>query len=868
MTCLSFIWPVYFLFTRISFDELNPQLMKTSIERTRLPRTTLLICTFLIFLIPENLLAKDKDINIMVTCAENIGGGKIRAYFGYDNPNKKTVIIDETGSVVTYNHGQAKKYGLNVFEPGVVEKAFSEEFDAHDRVRWEVRMPNSGELKITEASINSNHCRDGAESLNIIPGYYPPDGGKQYDSKIGAELTSLYYAYIYDPDNFEGATPDIFQLDGSRVLIEVVAMPGQYDGMISSLLEVGFDIVTSDPLLYRATGWLEIGNLMELNQFIDLFRACPVYPAILSYIVPATGITNSQGDFAMHSDFVRLGYDVDGEGVKIGVLSNSFDTRDKAEQDVKNGDLPGAENPNGYLQEVDVLKDLGEIYGIQSDEGRAMLQIVHDIAPGAELAFRTGYLGERDMADGIRELAAANCDIIVDDLTYITEPYFRDGVISQAVDQVVEGGKTFFSAAGNFGRASYCGVFNPAPAPATINGEAHDFGGGDIFQEILLPEGDYLMVMQWDDGSDPEQATTETDMDIFLSDDVGFSLLGFNRENIGGFPIEVVPYSVQGGPVSANIIVSREAGPDVPVTFKYILFRGSSLFTIVQYDQGNSTIVGHPNSTGAIAVGAVRYDKNPIYSPGVYDEPVIMSFSSIGGTLVDGVDRMKPDVTAPNGVNTMVDLGNGDWDGDPDEYPNFFGTSAASPHAAGVAALIMEAKAKYDLEDSVEPSVIRSLLKSTAMEMEEPGDDPVSGSGFIQAHKALMTFANPTPYVENLILASQGLIPGEEITPLSFTVSGDFFTDETEVYFRGEPLEEGVEVMDEHTITVDHPGFLGIPRKFPPADWMVVYQRPPTSRTRSDSGWSFRRIPLKRCSAKRCPISPRPLRCILWKEIP
>ena len=754
------------------------------------------------------------DINIVVTCTEYVGNGKLVAYFGYENTGKKTVVVDENGSVLTYNHGQSKKLGLYTFDPGVTERAFSQEFDSRDRVQWTVTLPN-GTVKTVDANINSNHCQDVVASLDIIPGYFPPEGGKETNSKIGAELTSLYRAYSFDPD-LTDVPGDIFQIVGTRVLIEVVSNELQYDAMIASLTGVGFELLSSDPARNRATGWVEIGNLLQLNEMDPLNYARPVYPGIGNYIVPATGLTKSQGDFSMHTDFVRLGYDIDGSGVKIGVLSNSYNTRGEAAQDVINGDLPGVGNVNGYLTPVQVLKDIVPVSGALSDEGRAMLQIVHDIAPGAELAFRTGFLGEQDMAVGIRELANAGSDVIVDDLSYITEPFFRDGIISKTIDSVVAEGVTFFSSAGNFGRTAFTDIFNSEPAPSTITGTAHDFSGtGDIFQSILLPEGNYTLVLQWDDNSDPSMNTTTTDLDVYLSDDVGFALLGFNRENEGGFPIEVVPFSVIGDSVTANIVIARASGPEnVDVTFKYILFRGGSQFQMLEYgDGGSSTIVGHPNAAGAISVGAVRFDKNPIYNPAEYPVPVIMSFSSIGGTPVDGVLRSKPDITAPNGVNTTVDLGNGDWDSpiDPDIlYPNFFGTSAASPHAAGMAALIIEAKAKFD-ETGITPEEIRALMKATAIDMDDPGEDYISGSGFIQAHKALMTFANPSPYVENLIVASEGGVPGEEITPFSFTVTGDFFTDSTQVLFRGEPLESGVVFVDESTITVDHPGFIGNP---------------------------------------------------------
>ncbi len=336
------------------------------------------------------------------------------------------------------------------------------------------------------ADINTDFCGE-PPSLAIIPGYIPPKGGKQYRSKIGAELTSLYNAYVADPVGFAGATDDIFQLEGDRVLIEVVSKPNVYVNMKDSLILLGFVLVTENPAAHHATGWFDIANLLQLNDLSYLRYARPVYPGVSNYLVPATGLTKSQGDFAMHSDFVRLGYELDGSGVKIGVISNSYNSKMTAHIDIANGDLPGAGNPNGYTSEVQVVKDLIPTNGTLSDEGRAMLQIVHDVAPGAELAFRTGFLGEQDMALGIRELVDVACDVIVDDISYITEPFFRDGVIAQTIDQVVDEGVTFFSSAGNFGRASYAAQFISAAAPGLILGEAHDFSGsGDVSSECIV----------------------------------------------------------------------------------------------------------------------------------------------------------------------------------------------------------------------------------------------------------------------------------------------------------------------------------------------------------------------------------------------
>ncbi len=789
-----------------------------------------LIIITLVFLTPLDLFGQkgngngngngNKEINIIASCVEYIGDGQLKVHFGYENPSNKTIVIDEDGSVVIYNHGQAIKAGLYVFEPGVKEKAFSQDFDYMDEVEWSVTLPN-GKVKTVTANINYNQCSN--DGLPVIPGYNPPVTGKD-DSKIGAELTALHEAFDLDP-NFSDAPEDIFQIDGSKVLIEVVSNGGQYDAMLTSLSSL-FSIETSGQSQNRATGWAEISDLLLYNAIDALQFARPVFPGVgNAYSVPLIGRTNSQGDFAMHSDFARLGYEIDGEGIKIGVLSNSYATQiAAAAQDVENGDLPGPENIfDQYTLPVHVLKDYTK--GVLSDEGRAMLQIIHDIAPGAELAFRTGFLGEQDMAEGIRELAAAGCDIIVDDLSYITEPFFTDGIISKAIDEVVTNNKvTFFSSAGNFGKYSYMGDFSPSESPSTIIGDAHDFsdGNGDIFQGVTLDKGSYTLVLQWDDGSDASMNTTETDLDIFLSDDVGFSKLGFNRKNVGAFPIEVVPFSIDEESVDVNIVIARASG-NRDVRFKYILFRGGPQFHMNEYGgDGSSTIVGHPNAKGAITVGAVRFDKNPVYSsPSDYPLPVIMSFSSVGGTPVIGEaqPRSKPDITAPNGVNTTVDLGNGDWVTDPPEYeididpdtqyPNFFGTSAASPHAAGVAALLLQAGLKYQSDVPLTPAEIRSILTSTTLESEmELEPDLVSGAGFIQAHKAIMTFANPKPSVESLILETEGVGLTEGL--VRFTVNGDFFTDDTQVKFRGETLsDENVDVINDSTIVVEHPEFLG-----------------------------------------------------------
>jgi subtilisin family serine protease len=217
-------------------------------------------------------------------------------------------------------------------------------------------------------------------------------------------------------------------------------------------------------------------------------------------------------------------------------------------------------------------------------------------------------------------------------------------------------------------------------APASITGQAHNFGANDAMQRISLPPGSYTIVLQWE-----EEAPATTDMDIFLINTTGSQLLGFNRNNIGGEAIEVLPFIIQGQTVESNILITKSAGSNV--RFKYIIFRGQA--QIMEYVSGTSTVVGQANANGAMSVGAVLYSNTPAYGVAV---PTIASFSSVGGTRITGETglRQKPDFSGPNGVNTTVDMGGQNIDGD--GYPNFFGTSASAPHAAAAAALVIEAR--------------------------------------------------------------------------------------------------------------------------------------------------------------------------------
>ncbi len=170
--------------------------------------------------------------------------------------------------------------------------------------------------------------------------------------------------------------------------------------------------------------------------------------------VGSSGATAAQVQQALDES----GLSDSGAGIRVGVLSDSFNDLGGAAADEAEGALPPA-------ADIDVVKDLASG---GTDEGRAMMQIIHDIAPGADLAFYTAFDGEQDFADGILALAAAGCKVIVDDVSYFDEPFFQNGVIAQAIQTVEAEGVTYVTAAGNDASNAYQAAWTPTLRIPTI----------------------------------------------------------------------------------------------------------------------------------------------------------------------------------------------------------------------------------------------------------------------------------------------------------------------------------------------------------------------------------------------------------------
>ena len=198
--------------------------------------------------------------------------------------------------------------------------------------------------------------------------------------------------------------------------------------------------------------------------------AAMLHPA--GVINTGKGSVTTEGDAAHRAFDARGAFGVNGSGLKIGVLSDSVNATNAATLAQASGDLPATCAVPLVQPCLTVLQD----FPGGSDEGAAMLEIIYDMAPGANLYFATADISEASFASNILALKSAGCDIIVDDVFYFDEPVFQDGIVAQAVNTVTTGGALYFSSAGNEGNvdAGTAGYYEAD----YVSGGAFAFPGG------------------------------------------------------------------------------------------------------------------------------------------------------------------------------------------------------------------------------------------------------------------------------------------------------------------------------------------------------------------------------------------------------
>jgi hypothetical protein len=563
--------------------------------------------------------------------------------------------------------------------------------------------------------------------------------------------------------------------EGNRLVVEVRFDRGAL-AAVDELRAAGSRVLDASRRYQTVTVAVRPGRLRELTALDGVEAARPV-PTPLSF--GTCGSVNSEGDTHLSAAEARADFGVDGSGVTVGILSDSFDTDPlaptHAAQDIGSGDLPGGGNPCGFSSPVSVFDDSAG--GETSDEGRGMAQIVHDLAPGARISFATAFRGETAFAGSIRGLAAAGANVIVDDIGYFEEPFFQDGPVAVAIDDVTRAGVAYFSAAGNdnllngggmdiaswetpkFRDAAECPPllkvatlfadncldFNPAPGAAA---EDNTYG-------ISVDEEENLTIdVQW---AEP-WGGVKSDIDVYLLDSTGKPLLdgvdlaGSTDNNVGAGgsqkPVEWFVWENQGPATEVQLAINRcfglecnkDADPSTFPRLKLIMLQNGGGVTATEYpvssdgDVVGPSIFGHAGAPAAITVGAVQAgvtNKPEFYSS---RGPVTHYFGPVQGPapaapLFQAIP--KPNIAATDCGRTTFFVPTSP----PGTY-RFCGTSAAAPHAAAVAALAREAN------PTLTPAQIGTGMATTARPVGAFGPSAVGG-GLIDAHRLLEDIALP-----------------------------------------------------------------------------------------------------------------------------
>ena len=606
----------------------------------------------------------------------------------------------------------------------------------------------------------------GAAHGQNSPSPTPIAAGVAAPENLGLGLKQIVELYQQDQAQARGkiaSTASILSDASGRVVVNIY-LDGKSapDKVAAQLVDLGLEIIAVETQWRSGviSAWLPIAKAASVANLAGIQSVM-----LARRPVRRVGAVTAESSAVEHALEVNTPGTVTNQGIlgrniSVGLVSDSYDTATgvpRASVGVAAGDLPGPGNPDGYTQPVVVLKD--DPGSSSTDEGRGMAEIVHDIAPAAKICFSACGNTQATMAASIRSLRTSSqalCDIIVDDIGFADEPFFSDGILSQAIDDVVTSnalaGKkvSFFSAAGNSdnrGYAADANIISSAAAqayrgnvkltsvPSALYAGGFQNIGSNAAPAIVMPVTTSAdpaeIVFQWDDPFNSGGITTDYNLLVFdQSGNYLSSASGTDNNLSTGQPLEIVDLNRN---TSYQLVISLRTSASPTARHLRMISYGLGTITGPYFTDNIITLFGHPSAMNANAVAAYVYSNTPDtvanYNPGKLNpppgpyEPALESFDAKGGSLPFYFDaqgqrlaspeiRLKPEFAAADGVDTSFFPADAGADYDNDGFPNFFGTSAAAPNAAAFAALLLEAAGG---PGSLAPAQVRSILEQTAM---------------------------------------------------------------------------------------------------------------------------------------------------------
>ena len=597
------------------------------------------------------------------------------------------------------------------------------------------------------------------------------------DLKLSPNLFRLKEYVKQEKEGQEGkSTRSKRAVEDAPVINLDITISGSVNGVRDQLSAAGF---TVDAVYGNSIGGsITPDNLEALSQISAVKRINLPQKRLHA------GLVENQADFVQYSKKVKesLKNAPTGKGLTVGILSDSFNcvgARNQpgtisADVDVNNGELPA---------DVYVVKEEPRCQFAGTDEGRGMAQLVHDIAPDAKIAFYSPS-SVTDFAQGIQTLAlpkgqrdsegreGAGANVIVDDISFYAEPFYEVGIIGESVTSVVKKGVSYFTSAGNSSLSDSSGKdatvytnsnaqfvpFTPTQNSPTRISNAQVLKIGNGSSATVLP-------VELDATDDPKVVSiwwgqsykkgSQSKVLVCLTNRDGTAIN--NNDWCETQQIGQNPQAILGVGENQRQIKGRYGlqvfylGGVKPTSFTILGINAVAIDASATTPQGS--IYGHAAAPAAFTLGAVDFAKTPQCDASV-SAPQIEAFSSHGnspllwdaqGNAIHIVPN-KPDASAIDGTSTS-------FFGSRDPFANlrtfkdpacnltssyrFYGTSAAAPNAAAVAALIQQDNPGISPED-----VYNALRKSATPIGQAPTSGKynyVSGYGLINAEKAINT---------------------------------------------------------------------------------------------------------------------------------